>query len=68
MFTVSVVQKYLSVTEVAGRSGLSRNTIKFYSQLPGRLPEPDAMVGQVKGWLPETIDAWMATRAKRTKR
>lgn len=65
MLTVCEVQKYLSVTEVADRAGLSRNTIKFYSQYPGRLPEPDAMVGRVKGWLPETIDAWMAKRARR---
>jgi len=63
--TVTSVQKYLSVTEVADKAGLSRNTVKSYSQIPGRLPEPDAMVGRVKGWLPETIDAWMARRDAR---
>lgn len=56
------VVRYLSVTEVADRAGLSRNTVKSYSQIPGRLPEPDAMVGRVKGWLPETVDAWIARR------
>lgn len=63
--TVTLVQKYLSVTEVADRAGLSPNSIKQYSQHPGRLPEPDAMIGRVRGWLPETIDAWLAKRAAR---
>jgi predicted DNA-binding transcriptional regulator AlpA len=52
------MKRYLSVTEVADRTGLTLNTIKAYSQIPGRLPEPDAMIGRVKGWLPKTIDAW----------
>ncbi|AAN07946.1 helix-turn-helix DNA binding protein [Mycobacterium phage Avani] len=55
--------RYLSITEVAERTGLALNTVKAYSQVPGRLPEPDAIVGRVKGWLPETIDAWMARRS-----
>ncbi|MEX3741117.1 helix-turn-helix transcriptional regulator [Mycolicibacterium porcinum] len=55
--------RYLSVTEFAEHAGLSRNTLKSYSQIPGRLPEPDAMVGRVKGWLPETVEAWIAKRA-----
>lgn len=50
--------KYLSVTEVADRTGLTLNTVKAYSQVPGRMPEPDAVTGRVKGWLPDTIDAW----------
>jgi predicted DNA-binding transcriptional regulator AlpA len=57
------VVRYLSVTEFADRAGLSRNTIKAYAMVPGRIPEPDAMVGRVKGWLPETVDAWMARRS-----
>lgn len=58
------MDRYLSITEFAERTGLSLNTLKAYSQIPGRLPEPDAVTGRVKGWLPETIDAWMAERAK----
>ncbi|MEB3021334.1 helix-turn-helix transcriptional regulator [[Mycobacterium] crassicus] len=58
------MQKYLSVAEVADKTGLSRNTVKAYSQVPGRLPEPDAMIGRVRGWLPETIEAWISKRAE----
>lgn len=69
VLTVSEVQKYLSVTEVADLAGLSRNTVKAYSKIPGRLPEPDATIGRVQGWLPETIEAWMARRTTgRTRR
>ena len=30
-----------------------------------RLPEPDAMIGTTRGWLPETIDRWNAQRPGR---
>lgn len=63
VLTVRLVVRYLSVTEFAARTGLSINSVKAYTQIPGRLPEPDAVVGRVKGWLPETVDAWMAKRA-----
>lgn len=59
------MRRYLSISEVAERTGLTRNTAKSYSQVPGRLPPPDAMVGRVKGWLPETIDAWWEQRKAR---
>lgn len=59
-----VVIRYLGVTEVAQRTGLSPNTVKAYSQVPGRMPQPDVMIGRVKGWLPETIDRWMERRAR----
>lgn len=56
---------YLSVTQVAKRTGLALNTIKAYSQdTPRRMPNPDAMIGRVKGWLSETIDAWHDRREK----
>jgi predicted DNA-binding transcriptional regulator AlpA len=59
------MQRFLSVTDVAERTGLTLNTVKAYSQIPGRLPEPDAMIGRVKGWLPKTIDAWIKHRDTR---
>lgn len=65
VLTVIAVVRYLSVTEFAERTGLSLNSVKAYSQIPGRLPEPDAMIGRVKGWRPETVDAWMARRPER---
>lgn len=61
------MRRYLSISEVADRTGLTRNTAKSYSQVPGRLPAPDAMIGRVKGWLPETIDTWWEQRAARRK-
>ena len=64
VLTVSEVQIYLTVSEVARRAGLSPNTVKAYTKIPGRLPEPDALTGRVKGWLPETIDAWIERRTR----
>lgn len=58
------MKRYLSISEVAEHSGLKRNTIKAYSQIPGRLPKPDAVIGRVKGWLPQTIDTWLTRRQK----
>lgn len=56
---------YLSMSQVANRLGLSVNTVSSYCQ-KGMLPEPDAYTGEepraVRGWLPETIDAWNASR------
>lgn len=48
---------YLSSTEFAERIGVKPDTLNKY-----KLPEPDAMIGRVRGWLPETIDTWNASR------
>ncbi|OZE92433.1 hypothetical protein CH298_02550 [Rhodococcoides fascians] len=52
---------YLSRGEIAERLGMPLDTVK---KLDGRgvLPDPDAMVGRNKGWLPQTIDEWHALR------
>lgn len=49
--------RYLSRTELADRIGVQPSTLSRYA-----LPEPDAMIGDVRGWLPETVDAWNAGR------
>lgn len=50
---------YLGVRQVAERTGLTLNTVKAYAQdTPRRMPNPDAMIGRVKGWKEQTIDAW----------
>jgi hypothetical protein len=51
------VNYYLSRTQVAQRIGVTPGALSRY-----KLPEPDVMVGGVRGWLPETIDAWQAAR------
>jgi hypothetical protein len=48
---------YLSRAEVAARIGVKPDTLSRY-----RLPEPDALIGTVRGWLPATIDGWHANR------
>ena len=48
---------YLSRTEVAARIGVKPDTLGRY-----KLPEPDAIIGSTRGWLPERIDAWNASR------
>lgn len=55
-----MTERFLSVGEVAERLGI-RNA----SQRGLNLPEPDALIGSTRGWLPETIDAWEASRPGR---
>ena len=50
--------RYLSRPEVAARIGVKRNTLNRY-----KLPPPDVQIGErLFGWLPQTIDAWNASR------
>ncbi len=41
--------KYLSVTDVSKRLGISTAAVSAY-----KLPQPDATIGRTRGWLPET--------------
>lgn len=52
--------KYLSVTDVAKRLDISTAAASAY-----KLPQPDALIGRTRGWLPETIDRWNKARPGR---
>lgn len=65
---------YLDIAAVARLAGVSPSTIRSYRALDGReerahlprlMPEPDITLGQSPGWLPATIDAWLAARPGR---
>jgi len=59
-----VTKRFLSVTECAARLGITRSTLNSYIR-KDMLPAPDALIGDVRGWLPETIDEWNAQRPGR---
>ncbi len=48
---------YLSLTEIAKQLGITPGGLSNY-----KLPEPDALIGKTRGWLPETIEKWQAER------
>lgn len=50
--------RYLSSTEVARYLGLAG--VKSLSKM--KLPPPDAVIGDIRGWLPSTIQEWNASR------
>ena len=56
---------YLAPAEIAEMIGVTPGTLHSYIT-KGMLPEPDAEIGKgrgrTRGWLPETIEAWQATR------
>jgi hypothetical protein len=54
--------RYLSRKQVAEYLGVQPDTLGRY-----RLPGPDAWIGDVRGWLPETIVRWNAARAGRVR-
>ena len=54
----------LTLGDVARRLGLSLSTVHNY-RYQGRLPAPDGTLGNSPWWLPETIDAWQASRPGR---
>lgn len=54
---------YLSRTQVAQRIGVTPGALSRY-----KLPPADAMIGDVRGWLPETVDAWQTKRPGRGAR
>lgn len=55
-----MTERYLSMTEVAERLGITKGALARY-----RLPDPDVVVGKARGWREETIDRWNASRPGR---
>jgi hypothetical protein len=60
VLTIDPVERYLSKKEVAEMIGVLPATLSRY-----KFPEPDAIIGDVRGWLPETVEAWNAVRPGR---
>lgn len=58
-----MTRRYLSRAEVARRIGVAPDTLGRY-----RLPEADAAIGNTRGWLESTIDAWNTSRPGRGAR
>lgn len=52
--------RYLSRRDVADRLGIKPRSL---DRVP--LPPADVMIGNIRGWLPETIEAWIPTRPGR---
>lgn len=52
--------KFLGRKEVADRLGVKTDSLNGYD-----LPDPDALIGTHRGWLPATIDQWSAERPGR---
>lgn len=52
--------EYLSFTQLAERIGVKTGALGHY-----KLPQPDALIGRTRGWLPDTIDQWNANRPGR---
>jgi len=57
--------EYLGTAAVAQRVGLTVSTIRSYI-LKDLMPDADVIIatpsGPLRGWAPETIDAWQASR------
>lgn len=49
----------LSMRQVAERAGLAESSIRTYRSR-GVMPAPDVTIGATPGWLPATIDPWIA--------
>lgn len=54
------MMKFWGRKEVATFLGVKTDSINGYD-----LPEPDAEIGQHRGWMPETIKKWKETRPGR---
>jgi len=60
-----MTREYLGAADFAARAGLAPTTIRSYMR-KGLTPPADVVIttpsGPLRGWLPATIDAWLAAR------
>lgn len=60
-----MTREYLGAADFAARAGLAVATIRSYMR-KGLTPPADVIIttpsGPLRGWSPETIDAWLASR------
>lgn len=60
-----MTREYLGAADFAARADLATATIRSYVR-KGLTPPADVIIttpsGPLRGWLPETIDAWIASR------
>lgn len=66
-----MTREYLGAADFAARAALAVATIRSYMR-KGLIPPADVVIstpaGPLRGWAPETIDAWMASRPGRGAR
>lgn len=66
-----MTSEYLGAANFAARAGLAAATIRSYMR-KDLIPPADVIIttpaGPLRGWAPETIDAWMASRPGRGAR
>lgn len=60
-----MIPEYLSVQDVADRTGLAPTTVRQY-HWRGNMPPADATVGQSPLWKEKTINEWLKTRPSAT--
>jgi len=49
----AMTRSYWSMSDIAARLGVTSAAVA-----QANLPEPDVTIGTVRGWAPETIEAW----------
>lgn len=60
-----MTREYLGAADFAARAGMAVATIRSYMR-KGLTPPADVQIstpnGPLRGWSPETVDAWLASR------
>lgn len=60
-----MTREYLGAADFAARAGLAVATIRSYMR-KGLTPPADVQIstpnGPLRGWSPETVDAWLTSR------